>query len=85
MVDITLFLVGKQAGISYLRCGRIKAPKADFERSWNERLIMYARIPRFVHVLECYKIGNTTREGSRGEGNFACNAECQLAGIAANM
>ncbi len=85
MVDVTLFLVGKQAGISYLRCGRTKDLKADFERSWKERLIMFARIPQLVHVLECHKIGNTTREGSRGRGNFACNAECQLAGIAPSM
>ncbi len=35
---------GEQAGIPYSRCGRTKAPyigmKADFERSWKERLIM---------------------------------------------
>ncbi len=35
---------GEQAHIPYSRCGRTKAPykgiKADFERSWKERLIM---------------------------------------------
>ncbi len=35
---------GEQANIPYSRCGRTKAPykgmKADFERSWKERLIM---------------------------------------------
>ncbi len=35
---------GEQTVIPYLRCGRTKAPyngmKADFERSWKERLVM---------------------------------------------
>ncbi len=35
---------GKQAGIPYSRCGLTKASykgmKADFDRSWKERLIM---------------------------------------------
>ncbi len=35
---------GKQAGTPYSRCGRTKASykemKADFERSWKERLIV---------------------------------------------
>ncbi len=76
---------GEQAGKSYLRCGRTKALKADFERSWKERLIMYARIPQFVHVLDVTKLATRREREAEGEGNFACNAECQLAGIAANM
>ncbi len=40
LVDIC----NEQAGIPYSRCGRTKAPykwmKADFERSWKERVIM---------------------------------------------
>ncbi len=48
LISATRF--GEQAGIPYSRCDHTKAPyngmKADFERPWNECLIM--KINRFA-------------------------------------